>query len=151
MRRPDWKLGKALSAATIVYLIFSTFGCALYMVLPPFFSSVGARLHAYVLIYAALDETGSVWPMVWTIVVHLYMLCMISFGIIALKNGRCRIYALLTAAEILMTAVFLLATDCVDNEFTMGILLNAAYCGWLIRKSLSQMTVTKTQTEGKDL
>ena len=144
MRKPEWKLGKALSAATIVYLLLSTFGCALYMVLPPFFSSVGARLHAYVLIYAALDDTGSVWPMVWTVVVHLYMIAMVSFGIIALKTGKARVYTLLTAAEILMTAVFLIATDCVDTEFATGILLNAAYCGWLFRKVLPKKTPVKS-------
>ena len=140
MKKPDWKLGKALNIVTAVYLVCSVFGCALYMVLPPVLSSVGARIHAYLLFTAAMNEGTSIWPVVLAVIGHVFVLAQVIFGVIALKTGRLRLFTLLTVLELLLTTGFLAYQNNLGNEFTAGILLNIAYCLWLFRTSLSGKT-----------
>ena len=136
MKKPDWKLGKALNIVTAVYLVCSVFGCALYMVLPPVLSSVGARIHAYLLISAAINEGKNLLMVILAALSHVFVLIQIVFGAMALKTGKLRGYTLLTAAEILLTLAFLAYQGTLDNEFTAGILLNAGYCLWLLKAAL---------------
>ena len=136
MKKPERKLGKALSAATLAYLLCSIFGCALYMVLPPVLSSVGARFHAYLLLEAATDKTGSFLPIVWTVLAHVYVLVQVVLGFVALKTGKLRAYSLVTAVEVLLTVIYLGLEGSYSNWYTAGFLVNLVYCAWLFRVSL---------------
>ena len=140
MRKADWKLGKALTVVTVVYLICSIFGCALYMVLPPVLSSIGARIHAYLLYIAAMDDSRSILPVVFAIAGHLLVLLQVVFGFIGLKTGHVKPFAVLTLGDILLTLVFLLGHPNFEWPYTCGILVNLGYCLWLFRFSLIHKT-----------
>jgi len=131
MKLPEMKLGTPLAVATFVYVICSLFGCLLYLVLPPFFCSIGARFHTYVLNQVATDEVLTFFPVFFTVIAHIFVLTMCAFGIFAIKTGRTKVYFTLAVAEILLTIVYLILSGSRAYQFTSGILVNIAYCIWL--------------------
>ena len=143
MKKPDWKLGKALSVVTLVYLLCSIFGCVLYMILPPVLASLGARIHAYLLIGAALDTGDNIWPIIWTVAAHLFVLVHMVLGFYALKTGKLKGFTLMTIAEVLITFIFLIFQDYIGDGYSAGILVNLAYCAWLLKKLASRSATAK--------
>ena len=134
MKLPNFKLGLPFTIATAVYLLFSLLGSMFYFVLPPVLCSAGARIHAYLLIEAALQDPRSAWQIALAVVGHLGVLLMAVMGIAAILKGPSKLYCLLVALDIVLCALFLLTVR--NNEYhdTQGILLNIAYFIWLTRQ-----------------
>ncbi len=136
MKRPTVRSGKPFALITGVYLLLSLFGSALYLVLPPFLCSMGARIHAYLLINAALPSEPQFFPVVLMILAHLYVFAMIVFGILAIVKGPSRLYVLMVGLEILMTGLFFLLQRTGEYEHTAGILFNILYFAWITRSMM---------------
>ena len=140
MKISDRHAQKAWFVVTVLYLLCSVFGCVLYMYLPPFLASIGARAHVYLLVAAAKAKEPNYWPEILTVIVHLFVLAQMGFGALGLRNGKLRIFTVLTVLEVLMTLV-LLATQNFHEFFTAsGVIVNMGYCVWLVKRELRRLT-----------
>ena len=121
-----------LKVATGFYLFFSLLGVPLYMILPPVLTSVGARLHAYLLLTAAFNEAPpSVLLLLLIAVSHVLLLLIMITGIMAIVKGRFRLYSILVLLETVFTFAFLFCQGEGVYDFTAGIWVNLIYCIWL--------------------
>ncbi len=127
------KLGLPLTLATAVYVIVSLFGSALYLTLPPFLCSIGARIHAYTLILFAMGKQLTLGAVLWSTLPHLFVLLILIFGVLAVVTGNVRIFSLLVASEVLITFLFLIFQEPGTFSSTSGIAVNMVYCVWLFR------------------
>jgi hypothetical protein len=126
-------LGLPLKIATGIYLFCSLLGLPLYMILPPVFASLGARLHAYLhLIKTFIDSEPTPLLLVLIVVSYIFLLALIIAGILAIWKGRYRIYTILVTVEIVLTFILLYSLDVGISGFAAGILINVAYCIWLL-------------------
>ena len=141
MKSPKLKLGLPLTIATAVYIVLSLFGSALYLALPPFLCSIGARFHAYTLILFALEDQLTVAAILWSILSHLFVLVVLVYGVLAIFTGKVRIYSLLAACEVLFTSLFLIFQKTGEFSSTHGMIVNMAYCVWLFRHALRKAPV----------
>ena len=136
MKSPKLKLGLPLTIATTVYIFLSLFGSALYLALPPFLCSIGARIHAYTLILFALEEHLTLAAVLWSTLSHLFVLVVLVCGVMAMVTGKVRVYSLLVALEVLITSIFLIFQQTGEFSSTYGMAVNMAYCVWLFRHAV---------------
>ena len=136
MKSQKLKLGLPLTIATVLYIFLSLFGSALYLALPPFLCSIGARIHAYTLILFALEEQLTVAAVFWSLLSHLFVLVVLIYGVVAVISGKVRTYSLLVAVEVLITSLFLIIQKTGEFDSTYGMAVNMAYCVWLFRHAL---------------
>lgn len=134
------KFPPALTIATGVYLLCSLFALVLYPILPPVLSSVGSRIHFYLLVIAAFEGTT---PFLTGLILaaHAGLIAMLWFGIRAIRTGRCKIYCALVGLDILLTFSLHFIQDIAVADYTAGVWVNLAYLIWLV------MTVRQKSNE----
>ena len=135
MPREFNKLNLSLKITTGIYLFCSAFGLPLYMSLSPLLAAVGVRLPVYLFLAAAFGEIGPdiIVSILLIIPTCILALAIVVTGIIAMIKERWRLYTILVVLENILTLVFVLSLlDAGNYEFQMGILINIAYCIWLL-------------------
>ena len=148
MKLPKLKMGLPLTIATGIYLLFSLLGCLFYFVLPPVLCSLGARIHAYILIEEAMRDQHTVMQIVLVVVAQLAVLLMAVMGIAAIVKGPSRAYLLLVGLDIVLTVLFLLTVKNSQYHDTQGIVFNAAYFIWLMRTFLPKTAAPAPAAKG---
>ena len=137
MKLPKIKMSLPLTLATGIYLLFSLLGCLLYLTLPPVLCSVGARIHAYLLIEEAVRDQHTVMQIALVVFAQLGVLFMAVMGILAIVKGPSKLYVLMVALDIGLTFLFLLFQRAYKFNDTLGIVFNIAYFVWLLRQFTS--------------